>query len=223
MSLFCVGEGPVLSISTPELNFGDINVLERNTLPLVLTNESNIAANFECILDRAVSLQKLIPYQDFVLTCDLDSMILIIFPSLQQSVYKVTPRTGTIEPKRKLELEVSVYLNDNVRFGDLLSILVQDSSSHTVTLAAVGQGPTIVSTPEISPIMDLGPLFSARPVSYRFQLHNKGRRRQVLYWTVDGIKPVKRHNVKSSMVCLVCCSPISIKCIDIFTQKIMDL
>ena len=37
-----------------------------------------------------------------------------------------------------------------------------------MSLVAVGQGPTIVASPEISSVMDLGPLFSSRPVYYRF-------------------------------------------------------
>ena len=53
--LYCVGEGPVLSISTPRLDFGVINVLQRSAIPLALTNESNIPAKFECTLDRTVS------------------------------------------------------------------------------------------------------------------------------------------------------------------------
>ncbi|KAL5255873.1 hypothetical protein ACHWQZ_G011188 [Mnemiopsis leidyi] len=164
--VYCVGEGPVLSISSPHIDFGVISVLKKTSLPLVLTNESSIPANFECVLERA------------------------------NPAYKVTPRTGKIEPQQKLQLDVSVLLKDNVRFTDNLAILVQDSSSHSVSLVAVGQGPTIVASPEISSVMDLGPLFSSRPVYYRFQLQNKGKRRQVLYWTVDGIKPTKKHNVK---------------------------
>ena len=85
----------------------------------------------------------------------------------QNPAYKVTPRTGTLEPQQKLELDVSVYLSDNVRFSDNLTILVEDSSSHSISLVAAGQGPTIVASPEISPVMDLGPLFSSRPVYYR--------------------------------------------------------
>ena len=70
----------------------------------------------------------------------------------------------------------------------------------SVNLSAVGTGTTIVSNPLLSPTMNLGPLFSSRPVTYKFNLQNKGRRRQVLYWTVDGQKPTKKHNVKSAMV-----------------------
>ena len=56
--VYCVGEGPVLSISSPHIDFGVISVLKKTSLPLVLTNESSIPANFECVLERAVSFSK---------------------------------------------------------------------------------------------------------------------------------------------------------------------
>ena len=43
--VYCVGEGPVLSISSPHIDFGVISVLKKTSLPLVLTNESSIPAN----------------------------------------------------------------------------------------------------------------------------------------------------------------------------------
>jgi len=48
-------------------------------------------------------------------------------------MYAVSPKEGTIEPKSRLELKVSVYLNDNVRFSDQLTVLVKDSTHHTGT------------------------------------------------------------------------------------------
>ena len=48
-------------------------------------------------------------------------------------MYAVSPKQGTIEPKSRLELNVSVYLNDNVRFNDQLTVLVKDSTHHTGT------------------------------------------------------------------------------------------
>ena len=54
--LYCVGEGPVLSISDPRLDFGVISVLKRSTLPLTITNQSSIPATFECLLERTVSI-----------------------------------------------------------------------------------------------------------------------------------------------------------------------
>ena len=43
----------------------------------------------------------------------------------QNPVYKVSPRSGVIEAQEKVELELSVLLNDSLRFSDTLSVLVQ--------------------------------------------------------------------------------------------------
>ena len=57
--MYCVGEGPVLSISSALLDWGVIGVLENHTLPLCITNESDIPADFQCLLDKEVMIDSL--------------------------------------------------------------------------------------------------------------------------------------------------------------------
>ncbi len=65
------------------------------------------------------------------------------------------------------------------RFNDKLTINVQRSTSHTVSLSAEGNGTTIVSHPSLHPSVELGTDFSCHQNSKQFVLTNRGRRTQV--------------------------------------------
>ena len=77
------------------------------------------------------------------------------------------------------------------RFQDKLSINISDSQFLTVSLLAHGSGTTIVSTPAMAPAIRLGPQFSCQPVARMFQLTNRGRRSQQIYWSTEGFPSFK--------------------------------
>ena len=78
-----------------------------------------------------------------------------------------------------------------IRFQDKLSINISDSQFLTVSLSAYGSGTTIVSEPPLAPAVRLGPQFSCQPVSRMFQLTNRGRRPQQIYWSTEGFPPFR--------------------------------
>ncbi|XP_025115052.1 hydrocephalus-inducing protein-like isoform X4 [Pomacea canaliculata] len=163
----CIGEGPVVQITPPKVDWGTIKVLVDNTKKLLLSNESLIPAKF--------TAQMLRP----------------------NSVFSVYPQDGEIPPESDLEITVTAHLNDCVRFNDKLKLTFIESLSRLVPLCAYGQGTTITSDPPLLPLMDLGPSYSNRPLRKVFRLTNSGRRHQQLTWMTEGFGNSysrKKHN-----------------------------
>ncbi|KAJ3416712.1 hypothetical protein HDV05_000542 [Chytridiales sp. JEL 0842] len=148
------GIGPNVLLSTTELNWGKIQVLKENVSTLTLTNDSPISANFTC---ATVS---------------------------DSSVFKVEPQFGTIAPGASVNIDVTAYLDDTLKFTDILKIGIQSDGIHEVQLVARGQGTTITFDESLRNV-DFQDVFSNRECSREFVLINKGRRAQTLHWSAD--------------------------------------
>jgi adenylate kinase family enzyme len=148
------GIGPNVLLSTTELNWGKIQVLKENVSTLTLTNDSPIPANFTC---ATVS---------------------------DSSVFRVEPQFGTIAPGGTINIDVTAYLDDTLKFTDILKVGVQSDGIHEVQLVARGQGTTITFDEGLR-LVDFQDVFSNRECSREFILVNKGRRAQTLHWSTD--------------------------------------
>ncbi|XP_035679087.1 LOW QUALITY PROTEIN: hydrocephalus-inducing protein homolog [Branchiostoma floridae] len=152
----CVGEGPVVHVAPTELDWGDIRVLTDVHRTVQLSNESLIPAPFSAQMMRP------------------------------GSVWRVEPQKGVIPPESAQELVLTAHLDDCIRFKDKLYIQYPSSQPRTIVVQAYGHGTTIVANPPITPAVHLGPHFSDSPCQYHFQLTNKGRRHQQLFWHTEG-------------------------------------
>jgi hydrocephalus-inducing protein len=148
------GVGPNVEISTLELNWGKIPVLKENSAWLTVTNRSDILAVFTC---STVS---------------------------DSSVFRVEPLGGSIFPGQSAEIVVTAFLDDNLKFTDVLKIGVQSDGIHEVQLVAKGQGSTIIFDESLR-VVDFQDVFSNRECSKEFTMINKGRRTQTIHWSVD--------------------------------------
>uniref|UniRef100_A0A8D3BS88 HYDIN axonemal central pair apparatus protein n=1 Tax=Scophthalmus maximus TaxID=52904 RepID=A0A8D3BS88_SCOMX len=166
--LTCVGQGPVVHVQNPQLDFGKIPVLTDITRTLRLSNHSPIPANFATRTSH------------------------------RKSFWRVEPSEGEVPPESQLELRVVAHLRDTIDFRDKLEVSVRDSRTHTVQLSATGTGTTIVSDRPFAPKLDLGTHLSHETYQYRFQLSNHGQQIHRLYWATDGFpactKTRKRDN-----------------------------
>lgn len=151
------GIGPYVTCSTLNLNFGNIPVLKKAASKLTLHNNSPIPAFFTC---GTVN---------------------------DASVFKVSPTEGMILPNNKVELSMSAFLDDNVKFTDILKVGIKSSATHEVQLVARGQGTTIVFDEGLAQI-DFGDVFSNRECAKEFVMVNKGRRTQTLVWGINDKK-----------------------------------
>ncbi|ORX48158.1 hypothetical protein BCR36DRAFT_329786 [Piromyces finnis] len=108
------GIGPTISLSTEEINWGKIKVLENNTTVLEINNNSPIPAKFECNTVNG------------------------------NSIYTISKHSDIIQPYSKYPLTITAFLDDSVKFTDTLKIDVKSDKVHNIKLISQGIGTTIV-------------------------------------------------------------------------------
>ncbi|XP_026221932.1 hydrocephalus-inducing protein homolog [Anabas testudineus] len=157
--LSCIGQGPVVHIQSPQLDFGKVPVLTDITRTLHLLNQSPIPAHFTACMNN------------------------------RKSFWRVEPSEGEVPSESQIELKVVAHLKDMLHFQDRLEVSILDSQTYTVPLSATGTGTTIVSDRPFAPSLDLGTHFSHGSCQYHFKLTNHGQRVHRMYWGVDGFLP----------------------------------
>ncbi|KAG7521590.1 hydrocephalus-inducing protein-like [Solea senegalensis] len=163
--LSCTGQGPLVHVQSPQLDFGRIPVLTDITRTLHLSNHSPIPASFTTRTSH------------------------------RKSFWRVEPSEGEVPPESQLELRVVAHLKDTIDFQEKLKVSIQDSQTHMVHLSATGTGTTIVSDRPLAPSLDLGTHFSHELCQYHFKLTNLGQRTHWMYWGTDGSRHnAKTHN-----------------------------
>ncbi|XP_026166304.1 hydrocephalus-inducing protein-like isoform X3 [Mastacembelus armatus] len=177
--LSCIGQGPVVHVQSPQLDFGRIPVLTDVTKTLHLSNQSPVSAHFTAHMSN------------------------------RRSFWHIEPSEGVIPPQSQLELRVVANLKDTLPFQDRLEVSVQDSQTHTVSLSATGTGTTIVSDMPFAPSIDLGTYFSHESCQYHFKLTNYGQRLHRMYWGIDGFLPSTKTRKRDSLSGRTFLPPIS--------------
>lgn len=118
------------------------------------------------------------------------------FQAQAKTVFSVVPRSAVVLPEQSLELTVTAFLDDCLKFTDKLNIIIKRGVNFTVFLRAQGSGSTVVSSPPLQPGIDLGTFFSRSPCQQEFELTNMGRRMQALSWVTDGFSATKVKKVE---------------------------
>ncbi len=113
-------------------------------------------------------------------------MFFFYLQSHEKSVFSVSPDSVEIPPEDFVDLTITAFLDDRLKFNDQLAIHVSQGINFTISLKAAGVGTTIVSEPELTPGVFLGTFFSHGVSRNTFTLTNKGRRCQALSWTTEG-------------------------------------
>ena len=151
------GIGPNVQLSTKEINWGKIPVLSKTPFTLTMKNDSPIVAQFSCTT-----------------TSD-------------DSVFDFEPKNGFIHPGTTHDIVITAFLDDAIKFTDILKIAVQSDGIYEVQLVARGQGTTIVF-PEALRTIDFKDIFSNCDCVAEFTLVNKGRRAQTIHWTKEDAR-----------------------------------
>ncbi|KAI8803400.1 hypothetical protein BJ742DRAFT_498091 [Cladochytrium replicatum] len=121
-SIYGQGIGPDVTINTNEICFGKIHVLKNCAIPLEISNNSPIIAEFECSLLK------------------------------DDTVFNVQPSKGTISSNTSNQLVVSAYLDDVIQFSDILQIKIKHGQTFNLNISAKGNGTTIVYDKEVKHI-----------------------------------------------------------------------
>ncbi|CAN8186584.1 unnamed protein product [Coccothraustes coccothraustes] len=160
--LVCSGQGPAVYVHPREIKFGSIPVLEDCFKTLYLDNESDIPANFQ--LEMAG----------------------------KSSCWRTEPSKGVIPPNSEVSVAVIANLNDTVKFQEKVKVFIENNLINIISLQAVGIGTTVVTDKPLVPRLDLNSHFSSTPCFYQFQVTNRGRRLQRLYWSTEGFRTFRR-------------------------------
>ena len=155
------GLQPEEFLTAPSIDFGKRPVLVDATQKLFLNNPSLIPAEFKTFIEG------------------------------RDSTYQADKREGRLEPGESTEVNVTVNMDDVMRFRDKLHILVVEGDDTHVPLSAVGTGTTI-TCPEISEGgIDFGNQFTNQVFSREIVLQNQGRRSQTIVWTNSRLEDEK--------------------------------
>ncbi|OHT16514.1 hypothetical protein TRFO_41759 [Tritrichomonas foetus] len=112
-----------------------------------------------------------------------DSLIPAIF-SFEikgESMFRIEPKSGIIEPGKTLDLNVIANLDDSINYSEKLFMSVKYLTTMTFEIKAKGTGTAIVSSIDMK-LIDLGYVFTSQPAIINFTLTNNGRRNQELKW-----------------------------------------
>ncbi|XP_068021950.1 hydrocephalus-inducing protein homolog [Melanerpes formicivorus] len=154
--LVSIGQGPVVSVQPQEINFGSIPVLQDVSRSLQLCNQSPIPAAFQAEVAG------------------------------RGCCWRVEPSRGVIPAEGQVSVSVTAHLDDTGQFQAEVQLLVEHSRGYGIPVRALGVGSTIVLDRPLAPQLSLGTRFSLAPCCYSFQVTNRGRRSQRLYWTLGG-------------------------------------
>ena len=166
------GEGPVVTATPTELNWGVVPVLQKFSKTIKLKNQSLIPARY------SVSFEK------------------------ENSVWKVSSDKGVIAPNQMAEMEVFVEVDDSIHFEDKLIVTVDNGNRIVIDVSCDGIGCTVVTEPPMNPVpgggLDLGPLFATQEVKKVFKLINRGKRHQQVHWSVAGFEKASQRSIAES-------------------------
>ncbi|CAG9464033.1 unnamed protein product [Pedinophyceae sp. YPF-701] len=149
--------GDMNTIGAVAIQFGSVPVLLNNVRTLKLSNPCPVPAHYRAFVEGA------------------------------ESVFRVEPRTGTIEANGNADVKVMCKMDETFRFTDVLHVLVSDGDDISIPLSATGVGSTVVCD-EIkgaapgAPQLEFGKQLVGRPFGMQITLRNHGRRAQTLVW-----------------------------------------
>ncbi|XP_074533739.1 hydrocephalus-inducing protein homolog [Halichoeres trimaculatus] len=179
VSLSCIGQGPVVHVQNPRLDYGTVPVLTDITRTLHLSNQAPISARFTARVCH------------------------------KKPFWHVEPSEGEVPPESQLELKVVAHLKDTLLFQARLEVSIQDSQTLHIPLSATGTGTTIISDKPLAPRLELGSYLSHETCQYHFKLTNQGQRVHRLYWSTDGFQPSPKTHKGGNLSSRTILPPIS--------------
>ncbi|XP_046384780.1 hydrocephalus-inducing protein-like [Ischnura elegans] len=151
-----------------ELFWGDMPLFESNTKSFSLENLSPAVVEFSCVMKN------------------------------DPTPWKVTPMEGSINPSDVAVISLELYLINGGTFVDSLIISIGGAYDLIVDVSASGHGSSIVTDPQISPILDLGQIFCFSSFSKRVKFTNYGCGETTLLFSHGSKKKKKKAKSESN-------------------------
>lgn len=116
----------------------------------------------------------------------------------ENNVFQCENERGEVKPGETAQISIVAHLNDTSVFFAKAVLIFQHLNPIYIPLKAIGTGTCIVPSIGMEEI-DLGYIFTERPVITHFVLENLGRRKQELRWTCQKMKVEGRGNPTVTM------------------------
>ncbi|XP_078068145.1 hydrocephalus-inducing protein-like [Mustelus asterias] len=126
----CIGEGPVLHLSSTKIDWGKIPVLTDVPKTICLSNESLIPAKVTAKM------------------------------TLENPKWRLEPSEFVIPPLEHIDLSVVAHLDDTIWSEDKVHLEVENTHTRSIHVQATGIGTTIVPDKPFGPVLNLGAIFS---------------------------------------------------------------
>nr|CDS29434.1 hydrocephalus inducing protein [Hymenolepis microstoma] len=161
----CECVGPVLSLNTKCVDFGEIAILTPFLRVMELLNISPIPANVICYTVK------------------------------KSANFEVSPQRMIIPPFAKVQVEITAFVKVvGVEVTDVVEISTGYTSSlpWKVDLRAISIGDLISVEPELKQSLEMGQQFVNLPQIYEFKVNNCSYAQQRLVWTIENVQKMRR-------------------------------
>ncbi|KAF7993373.1 hypothetical protein HCN44_007876 [Aphidius gifuensis] len=153
IQILCFGHGPIVIIDQKKLNWGNVTLLQEQSMTLKIINDSPISANFKAIISN------------------------------KNTPWAVLPSFGVIEPHESFDIEVSLFARDVGKQSDKILFAISNTSPQSVSLSAIAAGTPIVLEPNIFPKINMGFLLTECDNAIAVNVMNEGNKCQRLTFT----------------------------------------
>ncbi|XP_027488043.1 hydrocephalus-inducing protein homolog, partial [Corapipo altera] len=115
--------------------------------------------------------------------------------------WSIEPKEGVVPAKAEVPVVVTANLGDTGRFVESMKLFIENSLTSVIPIRAVGIGTTITIDKPFAPELNLKPQFNLVSCIFRFNVTNKGRQFQRLYWGTGGFSTFRqRHSLPALSV-----------------------
>lgn len=121
-----------------------------------------------------------------------------LFIEGKDSVFSVEPREAHLEPGGSMTAKVTVCMDDNQTFRDVLHVLISEGADVCIPLNAIGTGCTVVCEELAGSMVDFAHQFVGRPFQQTYVVHNNGRKGMQLVWSNGRYDQVKLQYSKAA-------------------------
>ncbi|XP_051658043.1 hydrocephalus-inducing protein homolog [Manacus candei] len=126
--------------------------------------------------------------------CNQDLIPAAFRAEIDGKCWSIEPREGVVPAKAEVPVVVTANLGDTGRFEDSMKLFIENSLTSVIPIQAVGIGTTIAIDKPFAPKLNLEPQFNLVPCVFWFNVTNKGRQFQRLYWGTEGFSPFRQRH-----------------------------
>ncbi|XP_044581462.1 hydrocephalus-inducing protein homolog [Cotesia glomerata] len=147
----------VLSIPS-ELDWGEVQLLEKKSMSFKLVNYSPVPAYFETIISNS------------------------------KSPWSLSTTSGEINPLKSENITATIFMREGKQLCDIIFVSVLNGSTITIVLKASGIGSPIIIDPNIFPTFDMGCFFNKQKNCLSLVVTNEGNQLKKIFFSSIEIK-----------------------------------